>query len=169
MDGCSELVRAAQRGDRRAFHALYDRFRRYVHALILARVELADAADVSQEIFLHAWTHLRTLRDVESFPGWLGTLARHRATDHARRAPRLVTLEDRFTAPDHPELTAEAASVLRVIRELPEAYSETLTLRLVEGYSGPEIAALTGRTPDSVRVNLHRGFKLLRERLGVET
>jgi RNA polymerase sigma-70 factor (ECF subfamily) len=49
---------------------------------------------------------------------------------------------------------------------LPEAYRETLTLRLIEGCSGPEIAELTGLTPDSVRVNLHRGFKLLRERLG---
>jgi RNA polymerase sigma-70 factor (ECF subfamily) len=42
-----------------------------------------------------------------------------------------------------------------------------LTLRLVEGLSGPEIAALTDLTPESVRVNLHRGFRLLRERLGV--
>jgi RNA polymerase sigma-70 factor (ECF subfamily) len=39
-------------------------------------------------------------------------------------------------------------------------------LRLVEGCSGREIAALCGLTEDSVRVNLHRGFKLLRERLG---
>jgi RNA polymerase sigma-70 factor (ECF subfamily) len=53
------------------------------------------------------------------------------------------------------------------IQDLPDAYRETLTLRLVAGLSGPEIAAVTGLTPDSVRVNLHRGFRLLRERLGV--
>lgn len=39
-------------------------------------------------------------------------------------------------------------------------------MRLVEGLSGPEIAAHTGMSPDSVRVHLHRGMKLLRERLG---
>jgi RNA polymerase sigma-70 factor, ECF subfamily len=50
---------------------------------------------------------------------------------------------------------------------LPEAYRETLVLRLVEGMTGPEIAARTGLTAASVRVNLHRGMKLLRERLGV--
>ncbi len=38
-------------------------------------------------------------------------------------------------------------------------------LRLVEGMTGPEIAARTGLTPDSVRVNLCRGMKLLREAL----
>jgi RNA polymerase sigma-70 factor (ECF subfamily) len=41
-------------------------------------------------------------------------------------------------------------------------------LRLVEGLSGPEIAQRTGLTPASVRVNLHRGMKLLREKLGFE-
>jgi len=50
-------------------------------------------------------------------------------------------------------------------RRLPEAYRETLILRLVEGMTGPEIAAQTGLTPESVRVNLCRGMKLLRELL----
>ena len=56
--------------------------------------------------------------------------------------------------------------MLEVVRGLPEAYRETLVLRLVEGMTGPEIAARTGMTPASVRVNLHRGMKLLREKLG---
>ena len=55
---------------------------------------------------------------------------------------------------------------LAAIRAMPEAYRETLTLRLVEGMTGPEIAARTGLTPASVRVNLHRGMKQLREKLG---
>ena len=59
----------------------------------------------------------------------------------------------------------EALAALAVIQTLPEAYRETLVLRLVEGMTGPEIAARTGLTPASVRVNLHRGMKQLRERL----
>ena len=58
--------------------------------------------------------------------------------------------------------------MLEVVRSLPEAYRETLVMRLVEGMSGPEIAARTGMTPASVRVNLHRGMKMLREKLGLE-
>jgi RNA polymerase sigma-70 factor (ECF subfamily) len=53
-----------------------------------------------------------------------------------------------------------------VIRRLPEAYRDTLMLRLVEGMSGAEIAERTGLTPGSVRVNLHRGMQLLRDALG---
>ena len=59
----------------------------------------------------------------------------------------------------------EAFAVMDAIRSLPDAYRETLALRLVEGLNGPEIAAQTGLTPDSVRVNLHRGMKMLREKL----
>ena len=58
--------------------------------------------------------------------------------------------------------------MLAIIQRLPESYRETLVLRLVEGMTGPEIAARTGLTAASVRVNLHRGMKLLRERLGLE-
>ena len=64
--------------------------------------------------------------------------------------------------------SAEAAEALEAIRALPEAYRETLVLRLVEGMTGPEIAARTGLQPASVRVNLHRGMKLLREKLGTK-
>jgi RNA polymerase sigma-70 factor (ECF subfamily) len=62
---------------------------------------------------------------------------------------------------------AEAAEALQLIRSLPEAYRETLMLRFVEGMTGPEIAERTGLTPASVRVNLHRGMKLLREKMGL--
>ena len=59
----------------------------------------------------------------------------------------------------------EAALILAVVRALPEPYREPLILRLVEGMTGPEIAARTGLTHGSVRVNLYRGMQLLREKL----
>ena len=55
--------------------------------------------------------------------------------------------------------------MLAVLRELPQAYHEPLILRLVEGMTGPEIARRTGMTHGSVRVNLCRGMKLLRQAL----
>ena len=64
-----------------------------------------------------------------------------------------------------PPSAREARRLLAIVRTLPDAYRETLVLRLVEGLTGPEIAERTGLTPASVRVNLHRGMKLLREKL----
>jgi RNA polymerase sigma-70 factor (ECF subfamily) len=137
-----------------------------VYAILLARVSHDTAADLAQDVFLHAWEVIATLREPAAFGGWIGAIARRRAIDHLRRSPFEVELEDRHASRDAPEVTFEARRAIAAIRALPEAYRETLSLRLVEGCSGAEIAALTGLTPDSVRVNLHRGFKLLRERLG---
>ena len=71
--------------------------------------------------------------------------------------------------PDKNDSRSEAAEILETIRALPETYRETLILRLVEGLSGKEIAEQTGLTPESVRVNLHRGMKMLRAKLGIQT
>jgi len=63
------------------------------------------------------------------------------------------------------DFSAREQEILELIRSLPEAYRETLVLRLVEGMTGPEIAYRTGLTPESVRVNLCRGMKMLREKI----
>jgi RNA polymerase sigma-70 factor, ECF subfamily len=160
----AELVVAAQSGNRDAFASLYQRFHRAVHAVALSRVGAVDAADVVQDVFVRAWQRLDAIREPAAFAGWLMTMARHRAIDRARaRTPVHDPSADLAVSPAP---TSEAAAALRAIRDLPEAYRETLLMRLVEGLTGPEIAVQTGLTPESVRVNLHRGMKLLRERLG---
>jgi len=107
---------------------------------------------------------VRELRDPAAFGGWIAAIARNRATDYLRQSPRQEPLPEEVAGGD--PIEAETLAVLDVVRKLPDAYRETLLMRLVEGMSGNEIAERTGLTPASVRVNLHRGMKLLRERLG---
>jgi RNA polymerase sigma-70 factor, ECF subfamily len=164
--GHARLVIAARAGDTDAFGQLYQRFSRAVHGVLIARVPPQDADDLVQEVFMHAWPRLAELREPAAFGGWICTMARRRALDHYRRERPSDELTDVFPSSDRPDISAEAAAAIAAIQELPEAYRETLAMRLVDGLSGPEIAAATGLTHDSVRVNLHRGFKLLRERLG---
>jgi len=165
-DDYTGLVRAAQRGDRNAYGELYLRFGRAVHAVLVARLPRGQVDDLVQDVFLHALTKLSDLREPAAFGGWICTLARRRAADHYRRLPPVDPLVDAVAQGASPDVAAEAAAAVAAIQDLPESYRETLALRLLGGYSGPEIAAITGLTTDSVRVNLHRGFKLLRERLG---
>ena len=159
------LVRKAQDGDDGAFSVLYGRYARMIHGILLARVPRLDVDDLVQDVFLTAWKGLDGLRDPAAFGGWLTMIARNRATDFHRRSVESVDLPAHLEAPDATSARAEARAVLDVVRQLPEAYRETLTLRLVEGMTGPEIAERTGLTPASVRVNLHRGMKMLREKL----
>jgi RNA polymerase sigma-70 factor (ECF subfamily) len=160
----ARLVRSAQAGDREAFAELYRRFARMVHGVVLARIARTEVDDVVQDVFVTAFERLGSLREPAAFAGWLAAIARHRAADHGRRmVPESLFVDVPVPSRDHDRV--EALAVLDAIRSLPEAYSETLVLRLVEGMSGAEIAERTGLTPGSVRVNLHRGMKLLREKL----
>jgi RNA polymerase sigma-70 factor (ECF subfamily) len=159
------LVCLAQEGNRTAFTALYHRYARMVHGILLAHAPAAEVADLVQDVFLLALRRLHTLRDPAAFGGWLAVIARNRARDFFRRSKESTELDEAMPGPNVPR--AEALAALAAIRSLPEAYREPLILRLVEGMTGPEIAARTGLTPASVRVNLHRGMRHLREKLNL--
>lgn len=161
----AQLVAQARTGDEAAFSDLYRRYARVVHGLLLARVPTADVEDLVQDVFVSAWQRLESLRDPGAFGGWLATIARNRAADFHRRSQEAVELPPTLEAHDATAERVEALAALDVVRSLPDAYRETLVLRLVEGLTGPEIADRTGLTSASVRVNLHRGMKLLREKL----
>jgi RNA polymerase sigma-70 factor (ECF subfamily) len=155
------LVRAARDGDRAAFGRLYERYARMVHGVLLAKVPLGDVDDLVQDVFLKAMLRLSTLRESGKFGGWLAAIARNRANDYHRRSVPTDPFAD--AGPDnHLAQEGPAIAILDAIRSLPNAYRETLILRLVEGLTGPEIAARTGMTHGSVRVNLHRGMEQLR-------
>jgi RNA polymerase sigma-70 factor, ECF subfamily len=162
-DELVRLIRAAQRQDREAFAELYALYARTIHGILLSRVPRADVDDLLQDVFLQAMQRLPELREPAAFSGWLATIARNRATDYFRHTKPTADLPEDVPSVDQDQTAALA--VMAIIRSLPEAYRETLTLRLVEGMTGPEISVRTGLTEGSVRVNLHRGMKLLRDRL----
>ena len=158
------LVSAALEGDRDGFGRLYGLYAPLVHGILLARVPRAEVDDLVQDIFLHAFRKLSTLRDRAAFGPWIAMIARNRAIDFHRRTRETVEITDDMGGSNTSD--SRATEILELIRSLPDAYRETLVLRLVEGMTGPEIAERTGLTPASVRVNLHRGMKLLRQKLG---
>ena len=160
------LVEGVLAGNRDLFGRLYQLYAPLVHGVLLARLPRSEVEDMVQDIFLHAFRKLHTLRDTRAFGPWIAMIARNRAMDFHRSSRQTIELTDDLRSADSSQGKAE--EILAIIRKLPEAYRETLVLRLVEGMSGPEIATRTGLTPASVRVNLHRGMKLLREKLGFE-
>jgi RNA polymerase sigma-70 factor, ECF subfamily len=141
-----EHVNAARAGQQRAYAWLYAQFLPLVHAILLGRYRPAVADELCQECFTLAFERVKPAASQDS--SW-APLGEHEVTQAT------------------PDDAAEAERLLRALAALPEAYRETLILRLVEGMSGPEIATLTNMTPDSVRVNLHRGMAKLRSALGI--
>lgn len=162
----AQIVERVRAGDKEAFGELYKKFAPLVHGIMLARVPYDEVDDLAQEVFLSAFKNLHTLRDQSAVGAWLSMIARNRAIEFYRQSKPTEELPEDLSRTDSPR--TEAREILAAIRSLPDAYRETLVLRLVEGMTGQEIAERTNLTPESVRVNLHRGMKLLRHKLGVE-
>ena len=159
------LVERICHGDDEAFSEFYRMFAPMVHGIVLARVSRNDVDDIIQEVFISAYRNFSSLRDKNAVGGWLAMIARNRATEFFRQSKPTEELAEDVS--QNGSSLARAHEILSAIRCCPDAYRETLVLRLVEGMTGPEIAERTGLTPESVRVNLHRGMKLLREKLGI--
>jgi RNA polymerase sigma-70 factor, ECF subfamily len=161
----ADLAARAARGDRGAFGELVRIYAPMVHGILLARVPFSEVRDLMQDVFTLALERVGSLREVDAFGGWLAMIARNRTVDfHRRNSHRRTTPLDVEVPVCDPD-RAEVEELLAAIRALPGTYAETLTLRLVQGMSGPEIAARVGMKPESVRVNLHRGMAMLRQRL----
>lgn len=162
-ESAAEIVARVSGGDQEAFNELYRKYSPMVHGIILARAPRSEADDLVQDVFLTVFRKIHTINDPNALGAWIASISRRCVSDSYRRAKPFEELPDEVSSGKHP--VNEANEVLSVIKELPEAYSETLILRLVEGMTGPEISEVTGLTHDSVRVNLHRGMKMLRTKL----
>src|SRR5580765_6660497 len=135
-------IRAVAAGDQEAFARLYADYVRMVHAILLGRVPRRDVDDLVQEVFLTAYRRIRELRDPAAFGAWIAAIARHRATDYLRHMREPVALPDELAGGD--PIETETFAILETVRTLPEAYRDTLLMRLVEGMSGAEIAERSG-------------------------
>lgn len=168
---------AAQRGDRAAYekllHELLPQIRRFVGRRLFDPEGLED---VVQNVFLSLHRARHTYRPERPFTPWLYAIARNAVTDHSRvRGRRLLrerSLEDGRVA--EPVAAREAPpGEARLSPELEEALSglppkqrEAVVLVQVEGLSVAEAAARAGISVGALKVRAHRGYRLLRARLG---
>jgi RNA polymerase sigma-70 factor (ECF subfamily) len=162
------LVARARRGGRAAFAKLWARHVAAVRQAIAAKLPPSLVEDVVQEVALASLAGLSALRNEHGFGAWLIAIARNRACSaYASRCRDGVDCElDELPAPCSTVSAAEAHEVRSALRTLPRTYRNPLVMRLLRGLSSHEIADRLAMSEGSVRVNLCRGLKLLRHRLG---
>jgi RNA polymerase sigma-70 factor (ECF subfamily) len=177
------LVVRARDGDPAAFEELVRRTSRLVFArLFLDTGNAHRAEDLLQETLLSAFRSLRKLDNPALFRPWLLTIAHNVVIDAARRESRQKRLGVNGTeaaalgtVPANglsPEDAAEREElrqrVLSVLRSMPEEYRLPLTMRYITGADYETISEQLGLTNGSLRGLLHRGLKMLRDRLPPE-
>jgi RNA polymerase sigma factor (sigma-70 family) len=165
------LIRRAQDGDRMAFDALYASSAGRVFAVLLrlcADRELAER--LTQDTFVTAWRHLGTFRGESRFTSWLhriavNTMLQDRRAD-SRREARIVPDEDAVLGGmARPHTSDIRLDLERAIATLPPGARSALVLHDIEGYTHEEIAAMSGVAIGTVKSQLHRARRLLKDRL----
>ena len=169
----ANLVRRAQAGDRAAFDTLYTLHVDRVYAVCLRMsASRAEAERLTQDVFVRTWHRLHTFRGESAFGSWLYRLAVNAVLQDSRSNRRR---EAHVAVMPDPELFGDSRSssshddermdLERAIATLPAGARQVLVLHDIEGYKHEEIARMTGTAVGSVKAQLHRARRLLRERL----
>ena len=167
------IYRAAIQGDRDAFEMVIRSTSRNLFAIAYGVLQnREEAEDVVQDTFVKAWKSRWRVRDSAKLAAWLGTIARHRARDLARKR-RPEPLPKNFesneavafegaTAGGRANLEGEVRSALA---QLPELHRAAVALRYFEDLDYGTIEQTLGLTNGALRGILGRSLGLMRKRL----
>lgn len=173
-----DLIRAAQRGEERAFAELVHRHEERAMRVALALIaNREDARDLAQEAFLRVFRNLERFDFQHEFTTWLYRIVTNLAIDLLRkRRPAMSTsaeeeeeadldlADPEGPSPSHSMEQMETAERVRAcIDRLAPHFRSVMILRELEGLPCIEIARIVGTTHVTVRWRLHRGRKLFLE------
>lgn len=171
------MLRAARRGDDRAWAELYDELAGPVLGYVRSQ-GAPDPEDVLGEVLFQVVRGLpRFAGDEPGFRAWVFTIAHRRVQDtHRRRGRRPVAPVAPDTLdPTLPPMSSEAdaltalstADVVALLGRLTDDQREVLALRVIGGLTVGEVAHATGRTTEAVKALSKRGLARLRELTGL--
>lgn len=172
----ASLVESARRGDMRAFERLYRLHSARVMGVCLRMCRRRDIAeDCVQQTFVRAWRNLAAFEGRSAFGTWLHRIAVNEVLTYARNHGTRTESGDPLEAADdvaggaQGEFDAsEVVDVERALASLPEGARHVVVLQAVYGYSHEEVAEMLGIAVGTCKAQLHRGRRLLRERMGLK-
>ncbi len=168
------LVRRVQKGERKAFDLLVQKYQHKVVALVARFVrQPEEAEDIAQEAFVKAYRALPNFRGDSAFYTWLYRIAVNTAKNHLVAQGRQVSLADveteeaeqfdsadglrEYDTPEGLLLSKEIAQHIdKALTALPSDLREAVTLRELEGLSYDEIAQVMDCPVGTVRSRIFR-------------
>jgi RNA polymerase sigma-70 factor, ECF subfamily len=172
----SALVTAARKGDMKAFERLYRLHSGKVMGLCLRMTRRRDVAeDCVQQTFIRAWRSLAAFEGRSAFGTWLHRIAVNEVLTHQRNHGTRAesdgeAVDDAQDVPPDSQREYDAGEVMdveRALATLPPGSRHVVVLQTVYGYSHEEVADMLGIAVGTCKAQLHRGRRLLRERMGL--
>jgi len=172
----AEIIECCRQGDRAAFHALYQAYKDKVYSISLYffHGDAAAASDATLQVFLKLITGIGRFRGDSEFSTWLYRMVVNTCLDNAKAGRRREPLADaailaRIAAPATAEADLEraelAGKVQVALSSLPPKLRLPVLLRYFEDLSYGEMAEALNCSTGTVASRLHKGHKLLAEKL----
>jgi RNA polymerase sigma-70 factor (ECF subfamily) len=180
-----EIVDRVLNGDTALYEIIMRRYNQRLYRVTYAILrDASEAEDVIQDAYVRAWQHLDQFAGYAPFSTWLTRIAVHEALRRLRLRKRSqqfdytepdeeAFMDDRETSvpetsldPEQRASVAELGQFLeQAVLDLPEQYRAVIMLRDVEELTTAETAAALDLTEENVKVRLHRGRAMMRDRL----
>ena len=170
-----DAITAVLAGDKQRFAELVHRYQQVLYRHAAAMVLDHDAAaDMVQDTFVRAYTHLHECRDRTRFRAWLYKTLRHRCLDYLkeanRRTVRLDAVGPIVDTSNNPSTVVERnrlrVTIGTALSGLPADQREAFTLRHVEGMSYEEMAELCDASVSALKMRVFRAREALAAAVG---
>ena len=159
------VVNTAQETFADAYEEFSDSLFRHCYIRVSSRDE---ALDITQETFMKTWDYMQKGNQVKNVKGFLFKTLNNLIIDwYRKKKPEALEDEVAVQLPDEhhskdPHIEAEGKWALSLLDSLDEKHRTVVAMRLVEGFSPKEIAAMLGERENTVSVRIHRGIATLR-------
>ncbi len=173
-----QLIERMLAGDESAFSTLVRKYQKPVHAFVHRKIgDFHIAEEITQDIFLRVYEKLPTLKNPNTFAGWLYVIAARQcfAWLEKKRIPMESLdamppeeLEDltygQYRAKQQEEFANEQQReiVERLLQKLPEGERSVVTLHYLDSMTCEDVSKFLGVSPNTVKSRLHRARKRLK-------
>ncbi len=180
----TQIIERVKKGDVEAFSHIIEKYQNMTFRYVYSRFNNYDEAmDITQDIFITAFEAIKNFRGDSKFSTWLYSIMVNYCKNYRKKSSHYSTvpiagvrnsddeeyelqISDEHDGPEDSIVTEDS---LRIVKEelfsLPEEYRDVLVLRDIEGFSYSEISEKIGIKLSNVKVRIHRGRELLKNRL----
>lgn len=173
VDIHKDLIERSKKGERMAQKALFDLYSKAIFNIgirLLGNRE--DAADLTQDTFIEAFTKLDQFFYKATFGAWIKRIMVNRSVNFLQRnkifsdlETDLIELEEEDYSENIDQLMVQLNSSLQ---DLPEGCRVIFTLYYFEGYDHGEISAILKISESTSKSQLSRAKSLLRDLINIK-
>lgn len=163
-----ELVKRIKNGDADSLDTLVRNHLPRIYSRVYNFVPESDAEDVTQDIFLSLMDSIESFQGRSTFATWFHRIVMNKVADYHRKVSRrkeYITDEQCQRGFDPWQETEECLIVEEALKEIPEKYSEILSLKFSEDLSFAEIAGKLGLTYEATRSRYRRAITVTRRKI----